>query len=377
MKEFMKCWKIAGLGVVAFALTGCNTGKDSLVFVTKTSYGVDIDRTPPTLDIAYGRKEGMLGPVYESGVNLPVMASFHSTANFFSRNGVGQSFATGNSAELLARYLGTASTLEDNSDISLTNITGKSTVDVGNGNPKRHFFGTATSFGFRVQFAEETAYMPESINLGFKRKEFAYVPLRVVDASGVKQVSLPSLVATVGFDNEVKTGFVDMVSKTNSSPATAATQLETNETNRVASVPVGTNPVTKELSKPDAKARANQFFATGKAADYLMSRSMIRDTIGFKILDDSDVKRKLQAKMETETMTFNDQVKHAGDIQRKFANVDSVKQGEIIQQAVLLGLVKPGTSNADFSQTLSDAVRRDMPDRTKSFSQLAAYANSR
>lgn len=38
-------------------LVSCSTGKDSILFVTKTSLGVDIDSKSPTLDIGYTRKE--------------------------------------------------------------------------------------------------------------------------------------------------------------------------------------------------------------------------------------------------------------------------------------------------------------------------------
>ena len=51
-------------------LVSCSTGKDSILFVTKTSLGVDIDSKSPTLDIGYTRKEMTLAPQFEEGLSL-------------------------------------------------------------------------------------------------------------------------------------------------------------------------------------------------------------------------------------------------------------------------------------------------------------------
>ena len=313
----------------AVLLCGCNTGKNNLIFVTKTSYGLDIDRSPPTFEVAFGRKEGMLGPVYGNGANLPVLASFHSDGGLL-RTSVGQSFATGQSAELLARYLGTDATLTNDAAIPGDEITGKATVDVADGVPKRHFFGTATIFGLKIQFAEETGYIPDSVSIGYKRKEVALVSLSVEGEGAEKQVSLPSLVATHG-----------------SSLNTA-----------------GVSNTTSSI---------NQFFATGRAADYLMARREIRDTIGFRVIND----RELRAKMMKEEETFTEQTTLVGNIQRSFTAVTSDAKRDLIRtKAVNLGLINPTTTNSEFPGNLSDAVKRSNPRVGRQLQELDAFANA-
>src|SRR5689334_17856397 len=87
-------------------LSGCTYGKKSILFATKTSLGVDMDTKPPTLDIGYGRKEGTLSPEYEDGQALPQMASYSVGVGWFSA-APSQSFAVGDAAVLLTKYLGT------------------------------------------------------------------------------------------------------------------------------------------------------------------------------------------------------------------------------------------------------------------------------
>ena len=51
-----------GLLMALLLLTGCASRLDTVVFVTKTSLGVDVEQTPPTASIAYDRVEGYFGP---------------------------------------------------------------------------------------------------------------------------------------------------------------------------------------------------------------------------------------------------------------------------------------------------------------------------
>lgn len=240
-------------------LSGCSLGRNNLVFVTKTSYGLDVDRTPPTFHVAYGRKEGMLGPVYANGADLPVLASFHSEDGAV-RTSIGQSFATGKAAELLAQYLGTSASLTPASAIAATEITGKATVDVGTGEAKAHFFGTETTFGVTVLFAPEANMLPESLAVGYKRKEAALVPIRINTVGTNNSASVPSLVATIGVGVQAD-------------------------------------------NFAGSKSSRNQFFASGKAADYLMARREIRDTIGFRVLNDQEAVNELRLRTYSQSTT--------------------------------------------------------------------------
>ena len=103
-------------------LASCGIGKDSILFMTKTSLGIDVDSKPPTLDISYTRKEGTLSPVFDDEV-LPQMASFATNSGLVNA-AVGQSFATGNAAVLLAKYFDTAAEVKVKAEIEENEITG-------------------------------------------------------------------------------------------------------------------------------------------------------------------------------------------------------------------------------------------------------------
>ncbi len=245
MKHLNSLIAVALLGV---GICGCSTGRDNVLFATKSSLAVDIDTEPPTFDVGFARKEGTLAPVYENGGVLPQMASFHNDVGWF-KTGVGQSFATGNAAVLLAKHFSsTANPSYLDQTISEAAITNASLATVPTGKRKRYFFGTDSSFGVKIHFSPETGYMPTSMSVGYKRKELAYVPIvTVTNAAGQKTDGLASLLGSAGLAT--------------STTGAASTSLV-----------------------------YNQFFATGLAADYLASQFVIRRTIGFRIINDQEVK---------------------------------------------------------------------------------------
>ena len=50
-----------GISILLFiSLCACSAARDHQLFVTKTSVGIDLDPSPPTISIAYDRKEGVL-----------------------------------------------------------------------------------------------------------------------------------------------------------------------------------------------------------------------------------------------------------------------------------------------------------------------------
>ena len=66
-----------GFALSLIFITGCSTlGKDNILFMTKTSLGVDVDTKPPTLEIGYDRKEGTISPTFQDGKVLSQVASF-------------------------------------------------------------------------------------------------------------------------------------------------------------------------------------------------------------------------------------------------------------------------------------------------------------
>ena len=80
--------------LLALPLTACASGQNTVVFVTKTSLGVDVEQTPPTASIACDRVEGYFGPRYDTGAVPPVVASFITNGELLGRD-VKQVCATG------------------------------------------------------------------------------------------------------------------------------------------------------------------------------------------------------------------------------------------------------------------------------------------
>src|SRR5262245_57749866 len=59
-------------------LGGCALGYNSMLFVTKSNIGLDVDTRPPTAEISIARREGVIAPTFEKGQKPPVLASFRS-----------------------------------------------------------------------------------------------------------------------------------------------------------------------------------------------------------------------------------------------------------------------------------------------------------
>lgn len=140
------------------ALTGC-AGKDSVLFVTTTTIGLDADTRPPNVNIGYDRYEGYIGPAYSTGAVPPVFARIESNLKIFEPE-VRQVYATGDAARLV--------TVADTDDLTLE------PKQMFTDSRKRMFFGTSANIGLRVTFTGE---VPESVTLGYKRKEFSFIPL--------------------------------------------------------------------------------------------------------------------------------------------------------------------------------------------------------
>jgi hypothetical protein len=164
----------------AVLLAGCAT--DRVIFVTKTSIGLDIDRTPGTLAIAYDRIDGFFGPRYDNGAVPPVVASINTDLAVFAPQ-IRQVYATGNAATLVT----TPSPLLPQPLLL-------------RGNRKSMFFGTSTTVGLKIGF--DVTGLPESLTLGYKRKEMSVIPVgttTVKDAAGndVEIDTYPSVLASI------------------------------------------------------------------------------------------------------------------------------------------------------------------------------------
>ena len=215
---------------------GC-VSTDRVMFVTKTSLGIDFDAKPPSASIAYDRIEGYTAPRYANGEIPPVVASIKSDGGIFTPR-IRQIYATGDAAEIV--------------------ISGEPAP----GRPKRlqgakelMFFGTSTTTGLKVSF---TTGLPDSVNFGYKRKEFSYIPLATEGTGNAARDIYPSILASID------------------TQATAGAEAET-----------GLNNV--------------QFFATGHAARLLAANPGIR--AGFE----QEAARSMQATQLARLSTFKEE----------------------------------------------------------------------
>lgn len=332
--------KILILLVFSGSMLGCSVGKENVLFVTKTSLGVDIDSKPPTIDIGYSRKEVTLSPKFEGGV-LPQMASFKTNVGFVN-TAVGQSFATGNAALLMSKYMGT-----DLKPGGRTNIIAvdeihdnnkASWVDGSTAKAVRYFFGTDTSFALKITFGLETGGYPDSLSLGYKRKELAFVPLmETTTASGAAKVGLPPLIATADLD-------------------------------------------TGSSNAANAKVQFKQFYATGVAASYLAAQPEIRQTLGAKIMNDP----KLQKVLETRQV-FQSQSELSEKIITSFEELsaDVDKQAAIFNEGISLGIISDTLKDKTkkekktlFASRVAMYVQKNIPDGLEKLKLLEEYINT-
>lgn len=162
---------------MAALFTGCATGPETVVFVTKTSLGIDVEQTPPSASFAYDRVEGYFGPRFNTGAVPPVVASFTTNGKLLNRL-VKQVYATGDAARVLADPK-----LVPPADPALT------------GDVKPMFFGTSTTLGLKIGY--EAGGSTSTFNLGYKRKELSVIP----KTDG----TFPSVLATLQSDTEATT----------------------------------------------------------------------------------------------------------------------------------------------------------------------------
>lgn len=140
--------------LLVFLLAGC-ASSDHVLFVTKTSIGIDFDSKPATASIGYDRVEGYVAPRYSNGEIPPVVASVKSDGQIFNPT-IRQVYATGDAA------------------VIATGGPRKKRDQPMKGDRELMFFGTTTTTGFKVGF---TTGVPDSFVFGFKRKEYSYIPL--------------------------------------------------------------------------------------------------------------------------------------------------------------------------------------------------------
>lgn len=203
------------LFLLPFAFTGC-AGRNHILFMTKSNVGLDFDSKPPTLEITVSRKEVVIAPTFEGGQTPPVAASFKPKAgtgsgfaNFFL--GVDQTFAGGDAAVAMASLYATSNAPDPstrtnyNSALNLTQKPKYSGIFrgiPGPGETRTFIFGTDTSLGLKAAWSGAGGQFPDTVRLGFNRKEFTWAPLSLTTNNAVHNaaaysVKAPSFLATV------------------------------------------------------------------------------------------------------------------------------------------------------------------------------------
>lgn len=216
-------WMRPHLALLQFTLLlgGCAVGYNSTLFVTKSNIGLDVGTTPPTAEISIARREGVIAPGFEGGRTPPVVASFGSSVNPLGRFlfGVESTFAGGDAAEALSQGPGG----EKKNHGSMLCLSQKPEPqkflwwDISvpeKGQVRPFFFATDTTLGLKLAWSGMTSQFPDTLQLGFNRKELAWAPVVGTDQvecelPGVKKngkyaVWMPAFLAVL--DNKVNAG---------------------------------------------------------------------------------------------------------------------------------------------------------------------------
>lgn len=225
---------------LALLLGACAQTPKNVVFITKSSIGVDLETTTGTASLAYDRTEAYFAPRYANQAPPTVYASMATNGEMINR-AIKQTYATGRAAELLSKPVEPAPAPAIRAallrQVALEQPAARpdpvSTVVLPAGsdpNPKALIFGTGTVFGFKIG-AGPTAI--DSFTLGFKRKELSVIPQDELDGT------FPSVLASI-----------DTNAAVDPAPGTTLTA---------------------------SKANIAQFFATGIAADNLAVNAKIHE----------------------------------------------------------------------------------------------------
>jgi len=211
-----KLMSLAILGVQLVAVSGCAIGYNTVLFVTKSNIGVDVDSKPPTVEISLARREGVIGPTFEGGQKPPVLASFRYNVKgvFGLFSNVSSTFAGGDAAATMSKLFGGDDSQQaEDSAICLSkkpqpSVFGQAISFPSTGDVRPFVFGTDTTVGLKVAWSGLTAQFPDSLKFGYNRKEFALAPVfgseKACGSGGQYLVAVPSFLATVDSSTTAK-----------------------------------------------------------------------------------------------------------------------------------------------------------------------------
>ncbi|MBS0151599.1 MAG: hypothetical protein JSR31_11710 [Nitrospira sp.] len=231
MKHHLASSILLAIGIST--LTAC-AGYDRILFVTKTNVGLDIDNKPPTAEITIARRELAITPTFQDAQGeektLPLLASFGLAGSFLDPQ-ITSRFAGGEAALVLAygptwkadhdklKTSGRANDQAKNEDEAFLclgeqpdtrplwkwlwhKITFKGDNHKYDQDTRAFYFATDTSFGLKAGWDGATGPYPDTVKLGYNRKELAFPPVFATPADATSGcLSTPSS-PSKGLSNE-------------------------------------------------------------------------------------------------------------------------------------------------------------------------------
>lgn len=174
--------------IIILPLAACYGEK--AVFVTNTSFGVDLDPATATTSIGVGRQEIFVGPRFDDGDAPSVVGNLESSGTVLARK-IRQFYATG----------AAANTATNGGEPMLEIVCADCpTTAQTTSEPRTIYFGTNTNIGLQLGFANSAP----SFNLGYKRQEASVIPIL---ASETDASRIPSLLASINNDTNATSSF--------------------------------------------------------------------------------------------------------------------------------------------------------------------------
>ena len=329
-------WLVVPFGVALY-LQGCVIGYDSTLFVTQSNVGLNVGTKPPIFEMSIARREGVIAPAFEGGQTPPVMASFRTDSNPFSRFffGVKSTFSGGDAAVALSQGLEGSSVLCLSQPPDKKKILWRDVSVPEKGAVEPFLFGTDTTFGLKVTWGT-SGEIPDSARLGFSRTEFAWAPIFGTDVvekgkcPGIEKpyaVWMPPFLAVL--DNGVQTG----------APAETGVMWL-------------------------------QYFATGQSATKIALVPEIREVMLRRL--DPGVAFKLKTFREHQ----KEQIESFNNIKAAYLKSDQASKDKILQRAKELNLVTADTTIDKFTDALALGVDANNPEKTKKLQLLETFVKS-
>ena len=336
--------RLGGCAAAACLLLGCGVGKDTMLFTTNTTVGVDLDAKPPTASVAYSRQELVIAPQYQggrpcahpkpdpaakpggrgaccaAGEQIPsVLATIRNEMLGFTSR---QSFLTGHAADLMAYGILKDADLERDA-VCRAYLSSTGTAPADPDYKKPFFFGTNTVLGFDFRYNPTTG-MPDAVALGFKRKELAYLPLMEIQSGADVVVEVPSVFAGAAVGVDLATG---------------------------------------------KKADAMQVFATGRAAEFLAASRSLRASLIAPALLGGEL-QKVRDVQEQEKAERAEQKRLGLQLWGRYTLLGDADKARMRKRAVELKVSEKDVEDAFKESLFLTKIQVDGPRRSELMKQL-------